>query len=423
MSLFRNNRLGPNLKNSRRSSRSGLVTALALGLAASAVGPTGAARAQTDADFSRYCREKHPGSMYQRINQSWGVEHACNNGGVRQGIDLSRACQMTTGSRNYDVLGQRVICSGEPADQTPDLSNFAGGLDFGAYCREFHPGSAYEKRNEPDGVHFYCRQPGATGGFTLQDVDLASACKSQHGADTYQVFGDTVICLKPDRPVVTGNPDEGGGGGGGSGPIAGAPRQPDGPGEITRIKNRPFPPLDPRDVVDAGGTGEIDESPVKFVNLKGCGHGDPAYALMGFDDVRKSNADPAGLDGAGWDQMGIALPCEGLTGGLVISFADFCARAGNQTVMVRPSGRPICWRVGGENSLARQSAETLNSHFGLGGSSLTGVCMQGYSEQHGLPSFDHVGMATLVKYQLKDQKVECFYLRRPSLMRLHGFSG
>lgn len=404
----------------------GLMAALALGLASAGVAPVGSALAQVDADFSRYCRENHPGSAYQRRNQSWGVEHACNSGGVRQGIDLGRVCELTTGSRDHNIIGQRVICSGQLRDDMPDMSDFAGGLDFGAYCREFHPGSAYEKRFEAGGVEFYCRQPGATGGFTLQEIDLARACLVQHGAQAHQVDGSAVMCFRGDRsraseaerPVAGG-----GGGGGGAGPGTRRPPGPLGPEDIVRIKNRPFPLLDPRDVVDAEGTGELGETPVKFANLKGCGHGDPAFALMGFDDIRKSTADPAGLDGAGWDHMGISLPCEGLTGGMVVSFAEVCARGGNQTVMARPSGRPICWRVGGESSLARQGADTLNSHFGLGGASLTGACMQAYAARHGLPSFDHVGMAVLLKYQLQDQKVECFYLSRTSLMRLIGLGG
>ena len=404
--------------------RSSLAASLTLAVTALGFNPIDAAFAQVDADFSRYCRENHPGSMYQRRNQSWGVEHACNRGGVRQGIDLGRACQLTTGNQDHEIMGQRVICSGQPAPQSPDPSKFAGGPDFNAYCREFHPGSAHEKRYEPHGVEFYCRKPGATGGFTLQNIDLSIACKTQFGTNSFQVLGDTVMCMHSDDPVTagTGNPGAGGGGGGripDNDPDT-PPRQIK-PQDITRIKNQPFPPLDPRDIIDTKGTGNLEETPVKYANLKGCGHGDPSFGLLGVADVMKSNADPGGLDGAGWDQMGIDLPCQGLSGGLVVQFAEYCARGrGDQTVMARPSGRPICWRTGGESSLARQDPSELNGHFGLSGSSLTGVCMQAYADQNDQPAFDHVTMTVILKYQLKSQHVECFYLQRSALLNLWG---
>lgn len=74
------------------------------------------AQAESDADFGAYCRARFPNSQYQRLSQSWGTEHACVQGGTRQGIDLAEVCELTTGSRKYRLSGARVLCDGAPAD-------------------------------------------------------------------------------------------------------------------------------------------------------------------------------------------------------------------------------------------------------------------------------------------------------------------
>ncbi|MDQ2091646.1 hypothetical protein [Marimonas arenosa] len=191
---------------------------------------------QTDADFNTYCRVTYSNSTYQKIPQSWGTEHACVQGGTRQGIDLGEACYLTTGSRQFEISGARVLCSGTP-DTAPDpTANDLGEPDFARYCREEFAGSTYEKRAEPQGAAHYCRRPGSTGGFTLQPVSLASACRAAWGSAAYRAEGDRVFCVMESSSVETmpgvvipGEP--------------GRPANPDAPPDFPNIPpiNPPFP--------------------------------------------------------------------------------------------------------------------------------------------------------------------------------------
>ncbi len=149
---------------------------------------------QTDADFSAYCRANFNNSAYQRFAQSWGTEHACVQGGTRQGIDMAAACLLTTGSRNYEISGQRVLCEGNAGDAPAANADDTGEPDFSRYCNESFPNSAYETRAESSGVKHYCRRQGATGGFTMQPVDLAVACQISQGVSQYRVVGARVYC-------------------------------------------------------------------------------------------------------------------------------------------------------------------------------------------------------------------------------------
>lgn len=157
--------------------------------------PSGAAKAasQTDADLQRYCRAKFPNSVYERRAERWGVEHYCNQGGTRQNIDYAEACQMTTGSRAFRRDGDRVYCTGEKASKTATAQSSA--LDLQRYCHKTFPHSTYEHRAENWGVTHYCRRPGTTGGFTLQQIDLAKACETIQGTTEFQKQGDRVVCV------------------------------------------------------------------------------------------------------------------------------------------------------------------------------------------------------------------------------------
>ena len=84
-------------------------------------GCTEPALAQTDADFQAYCRATYPNSTYQSRSQNWGVEHYCNQGGTLQGIDLGAACEMTTGSRDFQKSGARILCAGVPGALQPPV--------------------------------------------------------------------------------------------------------------------------------------------------------------------------------------------------------------------------------------------------------------------------------------------------------------
>ncbi len=180
-----------------------LRTVLAIGLAWLTVATPGRAQPQseTDADFDAYCRERHSNSQYRRLDQSWGTEHACVQGGTRQGIDLASACELTTGQPRYRLSGTRVLCEGAPRDPATDLADDLGAPDFARYCRETFPNSAHERRAGQKGPAHFCRRPGATGGFTLQPVDLEQACQLTHGAAGFRKVGTQVICTRsPARP-------------------------------------------------------------------------------------------------------------------------------------------------------------------------------------------------------------------------------
>ena len=205
----------------------GLLALAFLGLPESAL-------AQTDADFSAYCRARFPNSTPVKRPEKWGVEHYCNQGGTLQGIDLGAACEMTTGSRDHEKMGDRVLCAGAPSGlQAPPQGS--GAPDFALYCRTRFPNSTHEPRRESWGLEHYCRRPGQTGGFTLQNIDLADACQVTHGTRLFaKLAGGDVVC------GIGGAAGAGAGGGGGAGGGAG------GGGQVARFN---LPP----DVANATG--------------------------------------------------------------------------------------------------------------------------------------------------------------------------
>lgn len=157
---------------------------------------SGAAQAQSsvDADLQRYCRERFPNSIYEKRAERWGVGHYCNQGGTRQNIDFAVACQMTTGSRAFRRDGERIYCTDSGKLMTEMAAT--GVLDLQRYCRETFPNSAYEHRAESWGITHYCRRPGATGAFSLQQINLAKACGKMQGTTEFQKQGDRVVCVK-----------------------------------------------------------------------------------------------------------------------------------------------------------------------------------------------------------------------------------
>ena len=188
---------------------------------------------QTDADFNAYCRAKFNNSTYQKFPQSWGTEHACVQSGTRQGIDLAGACYLTTGNRQFEVSGARVLCSGTP-DGAPDpTADDLGEPDFARYCQETFAGSTYEKRPEPQGTGHYCRRPGSTGGFTLQPINLAAACRAALGSEAFRINDTRVFCVREDSS-------------GANAPgtfIPGGPSRPGNPDAPPDLSNGPLPDL------------------------------------------------------------------------------------------------------------------------------------------------------------------------------------
>ncbi len=151
------------------------------------------ASAEQDADFSAFCREAFPNSAYVKRNQSWGAGHYCSQGGTLQGIDLERTCELTTGSRQFRTIGDRIICAAGPGPQQARGGPLEAD-DFVEYCRENFPNSSYQfVTGRPENPH-YCSQPGATGGFSLQPVDLAAVCEGLTGARDYSERGGQVFC-------------------------------------------------------------------------------------------------------------------------------------------------------------------------------------------------------------------------------------
>ncbi len=169
------------------------VSALAASVMVALLSGAVSAASPVDADLQRFCREKFSNSAYEKRAERWGVEHYCNQGGTRQNIDFGEACLMTTGSRAYRKDGDRVYCTGDDTSKTATAQS--GVLDLARYCRETFPNSAYEHRAENWGVTHYCRRPGAAGGFTLQQVDLAKACRTMQGTSEFQKQGDRVVCV------------------------------------------------------------------------------------------------------------------------------------------------------------------------------------------------------------------------------------
>jgi len=98
---------------SRRYERDGARVLCLRGSAA------GAPRRTTgEPDYRRYCRTKHPGSIYVRrasARQPGGIAHQCRQPGRVQGyvlhnIDLAAACRQSHHVSGYVISGNRVIC-------------------------------------------------------------------------------------------------------------------------------------------------------------------------------------------------------------------------------------------------------------------------------------------------------------------------
>ena len=211
---------------------------------------------KTDVDFDAYCRVTYNNSTYQKIPQSWGMEHACVQGATRQGIDLGEACYLTTGSRQFEISGARVFCSGT-LDTAPDpTADDLGEPDFAEYCREEFSGSTYEKRAEPQGATHYCRRPGSTGGYTLQPISLVAACRTAWGSTAYREEGDRVFCVREGSPGATtpGMVNTGG---------PGRPANPDVPPDLPNVPptNPPFPGPSFPGPMPSGPAAEATTSP------------------------------------------------------------------------------------------------------------------------------------------------------------------
>ena len=182
------------LRSLTRTSKSVLAAiALAGGLIAGSSANTPAA-AETDADFAQYCRATFANSAYQKRAQSWGVQHYCNQGSTLQGIDMAKACEMTTGNRRFRELGDRVLCADGAGPAQPAAESRLSADHFVRYCRSISPNSLYQDIPGNSGGRHHCRLSGGAGGFVLMTIDLAGVCRQLRGDGSYREQGGQVYC-------------------------------------------------------------------------------------------------------------------------------------------------------------------------------------------------------------------------------------
>lgn len=229
----------------RAGSRSGLsiirplLAVLALGFL---VAPASAQQGvEVDADFASYCSAAFPGTEHDWV----GTTHYCRQGrpgrdAVRHDVDLAEACRMTNGQPGFRRVGRQVVCTGLG---DTELASDKGPPDFEAYCRETTASGAYEQRAERWGIAHYCRLPGATGGFTLQEIDLAEACRITRGADSFDSSGGRIRCVDSVDPIAEAEPQGEPGTAEGPGPRRPRDVPPD---EVTEIDPPDVPAPDPQ---------------------------------------------------------------------------------------------------------------------------------------------------------------------------------
>lgn len=78
-------------------------------------------------------------------------------------------------------LPQPAAASGTPAD-------------FQRYCAETYPNSSFEQRWGRYGRELFCRQPGVTYGFTMQNISIDEACAGLTGLREWHEHGNIVHC-------------------------------------------------------------------------------------------------------------------------------------------------------------------------------------------------------------------------------------
>jgi len=93
-------------------------------------------------------------------------------------------------------------------------------------------------------------------------------------------------------------------------------------------------------------------------------------------------------------------------------------------VYARRSGLPICWNS--QSGLAIQSESDLDGHSGLDGAALQSMCSTAYFNSSGraLTKEERAFWAetsVLVKYRLREQIAECFYIQRCKLNEVWDF--
>ena len=387
-----------------RQTSNGWTTRLALAIGAVLLGsvllfPSSGEAAEAPADIERFCREVFGPDAFAGVDRRdngllCSLRVSGGLGLVHNKIDPIMVCTVQHQTQRFRREGLGVICiTGQAAvaERTVDLNR---------HCRQAYGPDAFLTRRRTDNAPMCSVRTDGGLGLRHHVIDVRGLC----GGNSARVENSTLRCA--------GGPagqSAGAGPAGGDGGRAGGRTTPQAPGT---------PPLDPEDIVDADGTGELFDKPIKAANLIDCGGGPDRTYLNGA-------ADPNGLNGYGWDNLGASVLCPGLTNGKIVDLLMVCQKAGhpphNKVVLTAPSGRPICYER--ETVFEPDDNSWLRTWFGFTGKTLSSICSRAY-----LGSFEPTlsnaeksilrGLISIVKYRVREKKVECFYMKKAEWVRV-----
>ena len=348
-------------------------------------------------DLNRYCADEYGPSVFATIDQRDGGPLCTErtDGGLgllHRKVDGAALCQKLYQTRRSRMAGTNIICIIDAEDGKSEINLLE-------YCRDAFGPDAIVSKRVTDGAAM-CSVPVASGlGLVHHLIDIDALCGGSGSVE------DELLNCGSGFNSATGSQ--------GSGPDGGASQRP------RQSRNPPpFPPLTEEDIIDTGGDGELAGESLTSAHLLSCGNGDPETILTGFASIQKANRDPRGLGGWGWILMGVDLPCPGLNGGKIVSFAEICAPRGQDNglvVQIRPDGTPICWPP--DRGFTNVPESDLQSHFGLAGTNLVGACIGarfGLFGRAATPEESEQMQQTipLIKYWTGDLTAECFYMDR-----------
>lgn len=167
-----------------------------------------------------------------------------------------------------------------------------------------------------------------------------------------------------------------------------------------------------KDIIDAGGTGELFGKPITYAQLEGCGNGDPKFTMT-FPPALMER----GLGEQSYEYMGLSMPCASFAGGRRVEFQEACNRFSGarppMTARVLPWGVPVCW----PNSRKWRPPKRGEAGWGLNGKPLSSVCYEAHFGRPATPE-EQRDIIPLLKFTVRSLHVECFYIKRATLERL-----
>jgi hypothetical protein len=379
---------------------------LTAGLAGAVAATAPALAAEKSADLGKYCRNLHGPTAFANVDRRdngllCSIRTSGGLGLTHNKIKAADVCAKQQGTRRFRREGQNILCLKSPGDAGKQAGR---SIDLAKYCRKTYGVAAFLTRRRTDNKPMCTLRTDGGLGLRHHVIDTNALC----GGGSGRVNNEKLNCGSSSADSSSAKADPNGNTKGPTGSDSPSTKTKKiTAAEYERLRNRKFPPLKPEDIIDAGGTGELFGKNVKFANLKDCGNGDPKTALM-------PTAMAKGLDGRTWHRMGVSLPCLRLTGGKKVDFQAICQATSStrKDIYARRSGLPICWKS--EGNLARQDEELLDGWPGLNGLPLSGVCLDAYSDAIGrrLAYKEYSKLVMLVKYRLREKKVECFYMKR-----------